>query len=78
MVALLHTASTAGNSASTQPQPLLDDITDIAKLETQGDAIIIAQDKIVYLDVLSLEGDIPNNVSLDIVEVWNKALFTGN
>jgi hypothetical protein len=30
--------------------PLVDGITVIAKLETQGDAIIIAQDEIAYLD----------------------------
>jgi hypothetical protein len=78
MAALLHTASTtAGNPMSTQPLPLVDDITAITKLETQGDAIIIVQDKIAYLNDLSLEGDTPDNV-LDIVEVWEKAPFMGN
>jgi hypothetical protein len=44
---------------STQAMPLVDDIVAITKLETQGDAIIIVQDEIAYLDDLSLEGDIP-------------------
>jgi hypothetical protein len=48
---------------STQPLSLVDDIAAIAKLETQGgDAIIIAQDKLAYLDDLSLERDIPDDV----------------
>jgi hypothetical protein len=48
----------------------------IAKLEAHEDAIIIAQDEITYLDDLSLEGDIPDNLS-DIMEDRKKALFTG-
>jgi hypothetical protein len=36
--------------------PLVDDIAAIAKLETEEDAIFIAQDEIGYLDYLSLEG----------------------
>jgi hypothetical protein len=38
---------------------------------------VIAQDEITYLDDLLLVGDIPKDV-LDIVEVRDKALFTGN
>jgi hypothetical protein len=57
--------------------PLVDNIAAITELETQGDAIIIVQDEIEYLDDLSLEGDIPNNVS-DIIEVQQKDLFTGS
>jgi hypothetical protein len=68
MVALLHTASTAGNYMSTQPLPLVDDIAALARLKTQGGAIIIMQDEIAYLNDLSREGDIPENV-LNIVEV---------
>jgi hypothetical protein len=43
---------------------LVDDIAAIAKLETEEDAIIIAQDEITYLNDLSLEGDIDDDVSL--------------
>jgi hypothetical protein len=49
----------------------------ITELETQGDANIIVQDEIVYLNDLSLEGDIPDNVS-DIIEVQQKDIFTGS
>ncbi len=55
----------------------MDDIAAIAELEIEERAIVIAQDEITYLDDLSLEGDIPNDV-LDIVEDREKALFTGN
>jgi hypothetical protein len=43
---------------------LVDDIAAVTKLETEEDAIIIAQDEITYLDDLSLEGDIADDVSL--------------
>jgi hypothetical protein len=63
---------------SGQALPLVDHIAVmIAELETEEDAIIIAQDEITYLDDLFLEGDIPDNI-LDIVEVREKALFTEN
>jgi hypothetical protein len=38
----------------TEPLPSVNDIAAIAKLETQEDAIIIAQNKIAYLDDMSL------------------------
>jgi hypothetical protein len=63
LVAILHRASTAGNPTSTQAMPLADDIAAIAKLVTEEDVIFIAQDEIGYLDYLSLEGDIPSNLS---------------
>jgi hypothetical protein len=53
----------------------VDDIVPISELETEEDAIIIVQDEITYLDDLSLEGDIPDNVS-DIIEVRQKDLLT--
>jgi hypothetical protein len=46
----------------------------IAKLESCEDAIMIAGDKIACLDDISVEGDIPDNVS-DIMEVQEAALF---
>jgi hypothetical protein len=52
-------------------------IAAISELETTRDAILIAQDEIGYLDDLSLEGDIPDDVS-DIEEVRQKDLFTGS
>jgi hypothetical protein len=57
--------------------PLVDDLTAITELETQGDAIIIAQDEIMYLDVLSLEGDIPNDTSDIIARCDRKILLQG-
>jgi hypothetical protein len=42
---------------------LVDNIAAIVELETKEDAIIIAQDEIACLDGMSLEGDIPDNVS---------------
>jgi hypothetical protein len=63
LVAILHTASTAGNPTYTQALPSVDDIAAIAELETEEDAIFIAQDEIGYLDYLSLEGDIPDDLS---------------
>ena len=41
----------------------VDDILAIAELETPADAIMMAQDEIACLDDMSLEGDIPDNVS---------------
>jgi hypothetical protein len=75
MVGLVHTAPTQRNPTSTEPLPSVDNIAAIAKLETLEDAIMMAQDEIVCLDDMSLEGDIPNNVS-DIREAREKALFT--
>jgi hypothetical protein len=56
---------------------LQNNIAAIAKLETQEDAIIIAQNEIAYLDDMSLEGDTDDNVS-NIREVVKKALFTSS
>ncbi len=77
LVHLLRTGYTARNPSTPQLLPSVNNIAAIAKLEAHKDAIIIAQDEITYLDDLSLEGDIPNDV-LDIVEDREKALFTGN
>ena len=54
----------------------VNDIARIAELETREDAIIIAQEEIEYYDNLSLEGDIPDDIS-DIKEAREEeALFT--
>jgi hypothetical protein len=75
LVGLLHSNSTAGNPTTTELLHSVDDIAAIAELESQEDAIIIAQDEIDYLDNLSLEGDIPDDVS-DIEGAREEALFT--
>jgi hypothetical protein len=77
LVHLLRTGYTARNPSTPQLLPSVNDIAAIAELEAHEDAIIIAQDEITYLDDLSLEGDVPDDV-LDIVEVREKALFTRN
>ena len=62
---------------ASQALPSVDDIAAIAELDTDENAIIIAQAEIDYLDDLSLEGDIPDDVS-DIEEVRQKDLFTSS
>jgi hypothetical protein len=63
LVRLLPTGSKARNPTTTKPLPLVDDIWAIAKLETEEDAIITAQNKNGYLDDMSLEGDTDDGVS---------------
>jgi hypothetical protein len=43
--------------------PSVDDIAEIAENETEENAVLIAQTEISCLDELSLEGDIPDDVS---------------
>jgi hypothetical protein len=43
--------------------PSVDDIAEIAENETEENAVLIAQTDISCLDELSLEGDIPDDVS---------------
>jgi hypothetical protein len=58
--------------------PSEDDIAAIAELEThEEDAIMMAQDKTACLHDMSLEGDIPDNVS-DIRENREEDLFTAS
>jgi hypothetical protein len=42
--------------------PSVDDIAEIAKNETEENAILIAQTEISCLDDLSIEGDIPEDI----------------
>ena len=64
---LLGTLSTAGNTArnpnQVNPLPSVDDIAAVAENSTMENAIIISQTEIEYLDKLSLEGDVPDNIS---------------
>jgi hypothetical protein len=48
---------------SINPLPSVDDICAFAKNESMEDAIIMAKNEISCLDDLSLEGDIPEDVS---------------
>ena len=77
LVHLLHTASTVGNRTASQALPSVDNLAAIAELDTEENAISIAQAEINYLNDLSLEGDIPDGIS-DIVEVRSKYMFTGS
>jgi hypothetical protein len=43
--------------------PSVDDIGEIAENETEENAILIAQTEISCLDDLSIEGDIPEDIS---------------
>jgi hypothetical protein len=52
-----------GNPKCNEPLPSVDDITAIAENVTMENAIFIAQTEIACLDNLSLDRDIPNNVS---------------
>jgi hypothetical protein len=51
------------NSRRHDPLPSVDDIAEIAENETEENAILIAQTEISCLDDLSIEGDIPEDVS---------------
>ena len=55
--------STERNRNTIDPLPSVDYIADIAKNESEENAIFIAQTEIDCLDDLSLEGDIPEDVS---------------
>ena len=50
--------------------PSVHDIEEIHDLLTREDAISMARDEITYLDDMSLDGDIPDDVSdIEIVEI---------
>jgi hypothetical protein len=55
--------STGGNPTRGEPLPSVDDICAIAENMSEENAIFIAQTEIDCLDDLSLEGDIPDDVS---------------
>jgi hypothetical protein len=76
-VIFLRTGSTPRNPTRTQPLPSVDDIAAIAEIEGVEDAICIAQEEIACLDDMSLEGDLPDNVS-DNGDNREKDVFTGS
>ena len=51
------------NSIRHDPLPSVNDILDIAENESKENAIFIAQTEINWLDDLSLEGDVPDDIS---------------
>ncbi len=55
--------------------PSVDDIAGIAENETEENAVLIAQTEIGCLDDLSLQGDIPDDVS-EKEDDKEKALFS--
>ena len=63
LVCILHTGSTARNPTRVEDLPSVEDIAAVAGSESKLDAIIIAKYEMAYMDDLSLEGDIPNDVS---------------
>ena len=54
---------TGRNLNTVEPLPSVDDIAAIAENETEENAIFIARTEIACLDELSLDGDIPDDVS---------------
>jgi hypothetical protein len=71
------TRSTVGNPSTIRPLPSISDITDVHELSGSEDAIIIAKSEIACLDDISLEDDIPDDVS-DSAEDQEEGLFTGS
>jgi hypothetical protein len=51
------------NSIRLDPVPSVNEISDIAENESKDNAIYIAQAEIDWLDDVSLEGDVPDDVS---------------
>jgi hypothetical protein len=51
------------NAILHSPLPSVDDISDMAENKSKENAIFIVQTQINWLDNLSLEGDVPDNVS---------------
>ncbi len=77
LVHLLLNAPTARNRTPTLLLPSVEDIATIAELSSREDAIMIMEEEMEYLDDLSLEGDVPDDVS-ETMEVIKKGNFTGS
>jgi hypothetical protein len=58
-----HAGQRQSNHICHDPLPSVNDILDIAENESKEYAIFIAQTEIDWLDDVSLEGDVPGNVS---------------
>ena len=66
-----------GNRGTVRPLPSISDIAEVYKYSTEEDAIIIAQSEIACLDDVSLDGDIPDDIS-ENGQDHSKDLFTGS
>jgi hypothetical protein len=56
--------STERNPITIDPLTSIEDIANILQVLSHTDAILIAKTQILSLDDISLEGDIPDNISL--------------
>jgi hypothetical protein len=74
LVGLLHSSSTGRNPTETQPVASVDDIKEIADFLDYEDAIMMARDEITCLDDMSLDGDLPDDIS-DNGDDREKGLF---
>jgi hypothetical protein len=63
LVHVVHAVCTEGNPSRPKPLPSVDDIREIAESELEEDAILMARNEITCLDDLSLEGDVPDDMS---------------
>jgi hypothetical protein len=64
VVHLLRTGSTERNPITIDPLPSVEDIAKVIEGSSQEDAILIAKTEILSLDELSLEGDVPDDLSI--------------
>ena len=58
------TGSTEWNFTRSDPLPSVDDIAEIYENELEEHAIFIAGTEVSCLDELSLDGDLPDNISV--------------
>ncbi len=63
LVRLLRERSTERNPINMEPLPSVRDIANVLQLSSPEDAILIARTEILSLDDISLDGDIPDDVS---------------
>jgi hypothetical protein len=74
LVGLVHSSCTGRNPTATKTMPSVDDIKEIAESMLHGDAIWMARDEIACLHDMSLEGDLPDDIS-DNGDDREKGLF---
>jgi hypothetical protein len=64
LVQFLRVRSTVRNAILVDPLPSLEDIANLLQVSSLQDAILIGKTEILSLDDISLEGDIPDDVSV--------------
>jgi hypothetical protein len=64
LVQFLRVRSTVRNPILVDPLPSLEDIANLLQVSSLQDAILIGKTEILSLDDISLEGDIPDDVSV--------------